>query len=109
MVNGNCIVAAHLSKLPLTILLLSTATQLWDGMAFDKIPVMHVMSYFSVYNYYRDEQNGRWLSVFVWVQFHLQDAGIVSLQHSYTFSSINVPYSVGEEKSVDKTALGRMT
>ena len=47
-INGTCIVATHWSQLALTILLLSTATQLWDGMAIDKlIPSMHVMSYFS--------------------------------------------------------------
>ena len=36
--------------------------------------------------------------------FHLQDTGIVSTPLSYTFSSINVPYSVGE-KSVRKIAI----
>ena len=36
--------------------------------------------------------------------FHLLDRVIVSTQHSYTFSSINVPYSVGE-KSVRKIVL----
>ena len=37
--------------------------------------------------------------------FHLQDTVIVSMQHSYTFSGINVPYSVGEEKSVRKIVI----
>ena len=37
--------------------------------------------------------------------FHLQDAIIVSMQHSYTFSSRNVPYSVGEDKSICKIAI----
>ena len=36
--------------------------------------------------------------------FHLPDRAIVSMQHSYTFSSINVPYSVGE-KSVRKIVI----
>ena len=36
--------------------------------------------------------------------FHLQDQRIVSEQLSYTFSSINVPYSVGE-KSVRKIVI----
>ena len=36
--------------------------------------------------------------------FHLPDPSIVSTQHSYTFSSINVPYSVGE-KSVRKIVI----
>ena len=37
-VNGTCIVAmyTHWFSLPLSILLLSTATQLWDGMGLDK-------------------------------------------------------------------------
>ena len=38
MVNETCIVVIHLSTLPLSILLLSTATQLWDGMGLDKRP-----------------------------------------------------------------------
>ena len=36
--------------------------------------------------------------------FHLLDLVIVSTQLSYTFSSINVPYSVGE-KSVRKIVI----
>ena len=37
MVNGTCIINTHSSRLPLSILLLSTATQLWDGMGHDKL------------------------------------------------------------------------
>ena len=36
--------------------------------------------------------------------FHLPDRSIVSTQHSDMFSSINVPYSVGE-KSVRKIVI----
>ena len=36
--------------------------------------------------------------------FHLPDHVIVATQHSYTFSSFNVPYSVGE-KSVRKIVI----
>ena len=35
--------------------------------------------------------------------FHIRDTSIVSMQHSYTFSSRKVPYSVGEENSICKT------
>lgn len=43
MVNGRCIVATHLSKLPLRILWLLIATHLWDGgKGLNKlIPVIH--------------------------------------------------------------------
>ena len=34
--------------------------------------------------------------------FHLPDLCRVSMQLSYTFSSISVPYSVGEEKAFIK-------
>ena len=37
MVNGTCITTIHLSKLPLSILLLSPATQLSDGMWLHKL------------------------------------------------------------------------
>ena len=41
-----------------------------------------------------------------WIEdtFHLLDRCSVSMQLSYTFSSINVPYSVGE-KSVRKKVI----
>ena len=37
--------------------------------------------------------------------FHLPYLTVMSIQHSYTFSSINVPYSVGEKESIPKTVI----
>ena len=34
--------------------------------------------------------------------FHLRDSFFTYMQYSYTFSSINVPYSVEEEKALVK-------
>ena len=93
----------HLSKLPLTILLLSTATQLWDGMALEKLkskylPCTRCHTSNSCIYMYRDINKMEDCCWF-WFEdtFHLPDP-IVSMQHSYTFSSINVPYSVAGEK-----------
>ena len=62
---------------------------------------MHVMSYFS-----RDinkiEDSCRF-----WFEdtFHLLGCVIACMQHSHTFSSIDVPYSVGVEKNVCKIVI----
>ena len=37
--------------------------------------------------------------------FHLRDILFMSMEQSYAFPSINVPYSVEEEKSIRKTVI----
>ena len=48
--SGECIIATHSSKLPLSILLLYMVTHLWDRMRLDDfISAMHKISYFNAY------------------------------------------------------------
>ena len=124
MVNDTCIVATHLSKLALTILLLLTATQLYGiewGLIRNSchahgVILLTILSKWKmvvsfglsthftslVPSHPRPSGEGyRWLGTRL--TFHIHDSSIVSMQYSYTFSSINVPYSVGEEKSIRKT------
>ena len=80
MLHGICIVATHPSTLPLTILLLSTAIHLWDGMGLDMFVRLSLCMHYII-------------------STHLPNRIIMSTQHLYTFSSINVPYSIEDEKA----------
>ena len=91
--SGKCIVTTHPS-LPLSILLLSAATQLWDGMGLGKN--MYTMSQCSALREIKQKRNCCQVQ-FESAKFHLHDSSCMPMQHLYTFSFIKVPYSVRGE------------